>query len=577
MSAPLHIADELDLPLDAVTQKFGFFAQSGAGKTYAATKFAELLLAVGAQVIVLDPVGVWWGLRVAADGTTPGFAIPVLGGEHGDIPLDPHAGALVADLLVDECVSAVLDISEFELPDHKRFVRDFAERFFQRKKTRRSPVHLFLEEAQVIAPLTPDKDETVMLNRVERLCRIGRNYGVGWSIISQRPQDVHTKVRNQVGTLFALRTLGTHERKAIAEWVSDKARSKDELSIVDRLPELDTGVAQVWSPNFLKLAATIRITTKTTFDSSATPAFGAEVAEPKTLADVDLGKLRERMAAAIEQAAAHNPHALQRRIQELEQELARVRSAPTIDPQTVAQARAAAYQKAMQELARYKAQLRGFVVQLEGHFKDGQLVIDSLRREILDSPDAVSSAPTVAPRSTTTVPGEALLPSAAVSSAAIHGSSDKKLSGAERKILTVLAQYPAGRTKTQIALLTGYAVTGGGFNNALGSLRTKTYITGAQHVEITAEGLAALGESWEQLPTGRALIDYWLVRLGKAERAIVQVLVDAGGEPLSKQEVAARARYEASGGGFNNALGRLRTLELVDGRTELRLHKTLVS
>jgi hypothetical protein len=29
--------------------------------------------------------------------------------------------------------------------------------------------------------------------------------------------------------------------------------------------------------------------------------------------------------------------------------------------------------------------------------------------------------------------------------------------------------------------------------------------------------------------------------------------------------VAAKAGYEASGGGFNNALGRLRTLELVQG------------
>ena len=115
------------------------------------------------------------------------------------------AGAAVADIIVKTGISAVLDISEFELPDHKRFVRDFAERFFQRKKSSRGPVHLILEEAQVIAPLNADKDETVMLNRVERLSRIGRNYGVeGFDeIVSQRPQDVHTKVRNQAGTLIA--------------------------------------------------------------------------------------------------------------------------------------------------------------------------------------------------------------------------------------------------------------------------------------------------------------------------------------------------------------------------------------
>jgi hypothetical protein len=35
---------------------------------------------------------------------------------------------------------------------------------------------------------------------------------------------------------------------------------------------------------------------------------------------------------------------------------------------------------------------------------------------------------------------------------------------------------------------------------------------------------------------------------------------------LNKEEVAALPGYEVSGGGFNNALGRLRTFDLVQGR-----------
>jgi hypothetical protein len=75
--------------------------------------------------------------------------------------------------------------------------------------------------------------------------------------------------------------------------------------------------------------------------------------------------------------------------------------------------------------------------------------------------------------------------------------------------------------------------------------------------------------------TGAALIDYWCRRLGKAERLILQALAQAYPESLSKEEVAAKAGYEASGGGFNNALGRLRTLELVQGRGELRVSSDL--
>ena len=66
-------------------------------------------------------------------------------------------------------------------------------------------------------------------------------------------------------------------------------------------------------------------------------------------------------------------------------------------------------------------------------------------------------------------------------------ASDGKLPLAERKILTALAQYPAGRTKQQVAILTGYAVTGGGFNNALSRLRTLELIAGRGELHASGD------------------------------------------------------------------------------------------
>jgi hypothetical protein len=63
--------------------------------------------------------------------------------------------------------------------------------------------------------------------------------------------------------------------------------------------------------------------------------------------------------------------------------------------------------------------------------------------------------------------------------------------------------------------------------------------------------------------------------LGKAERLILEALTQVYPAGLNKEEVAGRAGYEAGGGGFNNALGRLRTLELVEGRGELRASSNL--
>src|ERR1700730_4261113 len=116
----LRISHSLSLPIDAVTQKFGILGRTGSGKSYASTKLAEEMLDAKAQIVVLDPVGVWWGLRVLKDGKTEGYNIPVLGGMHGDIPLEPGAGALIADLIVDKVISAVVDLSGFLITEQRR-------------------------------------------------------------------------------------------------------------------------------------------------------------------------------------------------------------------------------------------------------------------------------------------------------------------------------------------------------------------------------------------------------------------------------------------------------------------------
>jgi hypothetical protein len=146
----------------------------------------------------------------------------------------------------------------------------------------------------------------------------------------------------------------------------------------------------------------------------------------------------------------------------------------------------------------------------------------------------------------------------------------EKMAGGERKILTALAQYPDGRTKRQASMLAGYAINGGGFNNYLSALRSKGWMEGSgENLRITLAGLDALG-AFDPLPTGDALIEHWKNQLEKAPRAILTALVETWPSAMTKEDVAAAAGYEPGGGGFNNALSRLRTLELIEGRGELK-------
>lgn len=103
----LHLSPDLAIPDGAVTQTFGILAVRGAGKSNTAAVMAEEMFAAKLPFVVIDPVGAWWGLRSSFDGKGPGLAIPIFGGQHGDVPLNRESGELLADLIVEKRLSCV--------------------------------------------------------------------------------------------------------------------------------------------------------------------------------------------------------------------------------------------------------------------------------------------------------------------------------------------------------------------------------------------------------------------------------------------------------------------------------------
>jgi len=73
---------------------------------------------------------------------------------------------------------------------------------------------------------------------------------------------------------------------------------------------------------------------------------------------------------------------------------------------------------------------------------------------------------------------------------------DARLPKAEKTILNVLAQFPNGRARRQLALLSGYSSTSGGFNNALSKLRTAGLINkSGEPIKATTEGFATINHT----------------------------------------------------------------------------------
>ena len=117
-------------------------------------------------------------------------------------PLAPSSGATIAKLVATRALSAVLDISEFTGAELHRFVADFATELLHAKKRARSPLMVVLEEAQEMVPQHVRSDVARMVGAVEKLVKLGRNFGVGTALISQRPQAVNKDVLNQTEAML---------------------------------------------------------------------------------------------------------------------------------------------------------------------------------------------------------------------------------------------------------------------------------------------------------------------------------------------------------------------------------------
>jgi DNA helicase HerA-like ATPase len=55
------------IPDAALDDRLGWIGTSGSGETYNSGGGVERLLQSGARVVIVDPLGVWWGLRLLAD------------------------------------------------------------------------------------------------------------------------------------------------------------------------------------------------------------------------------------------------------------------------------------------------------------------------------------------------------------------------------------------------------------------------------------------------------------------------------------------------------------------------------
>lgn len=591
MARGLKLSKDISLPLDVITNTIAILAKRRAGKSYTMRKLVEQLLEANQQVVLVDPKGDQWGIRSSADGKRPGFPIVILGGEHGDAPLEVSAGEVVAKLVVEERVSVLLDLSQFRKHEVATFMTAFLENLYRlkAKEAYRTPVMLVIDEADAIAPQKPQKGEERMLGAAEDIVRRGGQRGIGCALITQRSAVLNKNVLTQAQMLIVLRTIAPQDLAAMRSWIEVHGTLEEGKELMESLPSLPVGDAWFWSPGWPTAAGIFKrshILPIETFDSGDTPAPGQKKIVPKNLADVDLDALKKQMTATIEKAKADDPKLLKKRIAELEAQKGKsqVVAAPTDEraiQRRIDEAVRAAVAVKDEELFRWQGE---WLKTMDTWFSTLKTLGDTMQEwkrthrlkpsaykpsSILGGRSAgeFNALPPenrreiIAPLRIEGVPAKIEIKSIAIDGEVVIGKPEQRVLDAVAWMNSIGIEQP---NKNAVALVARYSPTSSSYTNACGALRSKGFVDYPGGDIVLTDAGRARAADISAPATREEMQSRILSFLGTPERRVLKPLIDVYPASLNDEELGSAALYSPTSSSFTNAKGKLRTFGLIE-------------
>lgn len=535
-------AVEMDLD-KFVAHRLLIQASSGGGKSYLLRVLAEQL-GPKIQIILLDPEGEFSSLREKLD--------MVLVAPDGEVRPDPKNAAALGRKLVELRTSAVCDLYELDKPDRRAFVRRFLDAVMAVPRKLYHPMVIAIDEAHDFCPERSHGQAESTASVINLLSK-GRKRGFCGVLATQRLSKIHKDAAAECGNLLIGRTSPVDQKRA-ADLLGIPQSERHALARMKVGEWVGYGPA-IGDGELVRFVASRATTNHPKAGSGRTTEPPAASAAIRKVA----GKLAELARKDEDPITLDEAN---RTIAGLRKELRdslRTNGRPSTEVEAELRGLRAAVKERDQIIAKAKVTLDR---------------IAAACATDIQTPEPV----TTAARTT----GASVLPERAKQRTAIAssprratydgGASAVKLAKAERLILTDLVHHPDGRSRRQLALVTGYSAKGGSFNNSISSLRTKGLAEGTPDcLRATTDGIAAVGDV-DPLPRGEALLEHWKrhSKIGKAERLILDVLAEAYPEAMERDDLAAATGYAANGGSFGNSLSRLRTLGLIFGSRELR-------
>lgn len=579
------------IPEAALSQHALILGKTRSGKSSKMRLIVEHFLDQKIPVCVIDPKGDWWGLKSSADGKHAGYPIIIFGTEHArhaDIRINARAGAGVAELVATGNRPCLIDLRGMRVGERAQFFIDFASTFFTHARGHRvlaiDEVHNFAPQGKI-----PDPQTGEMLHWANRLISEGAGMGITMLSASQRPQKVHKDYVTSHETLIATRVIHKLDRDAVKDWIDacgDPAIGKEVLGTLAGMPRTE---AWVYSPEAGFGPERLTFPMFKTYDSFK-PQSDKAAAKLKGWAQIDLEEIQGKLTKVVEEAKANDPKELKKRITALEQQLKKAQAAPApapaADKAAIAAAEQRGFEQARTKLARTNERelAKRLGEALKGLRDETLKFADVLKLSI----DAQREREAKASEISFTPSGHQSVKQTAVDApkrepAASHGHARKSspapaggdgdVSGPEQKILDAIRWWNvlgiAAPSHAQTAFIAGYSHKSGSWATYLSRLRTKGLIEGRGDLVLTDQGAAIAAEPGAP-PSAEALHRAVLGKIDGPLQRILTPLLEAYPNGLTHPEAAEKAGYSYQSGSWATYLSRLRSLDLIAGRGELK-------
>lgn len=227
---------DLKFPLDFVREKIFICGVTGSGKSFTAGLLMEEINQVGLQFVCFDVLGAHGGLQ----------QLPNVEG------LEPKSGETVnikglVQRLKQEPTSFVVDISDLSVSKQQTLIAEYCDEMLTQKLNK--GIMTFFEECQ---DFVPQRGQPLSFGSIVRMCKLGRQYGYGVCLISQRPASVSKDALSQCSVYLIHNLINHRDLKAVEDQMgfgTDREQLKKVLTDISAAAQ---GEVICYSPSYFR-------------------------------------------------------------------------------------------------------------------------------------------------------------------------------------------------------------------------------------------------------------------------------------------------------------------------------------